>query len=219
MISKIRVLLTTALLACSTVASATVVSYSGTEDGTLFSISFDDNTAGVINVIVTSTPDGLNGTEADLFGLAFDWTGTPVPTYPSSFNFVSSSTTTGFTGERISNVCYGPNISSCGGAVNFNGTGETFDFIMVMGDNGTQNGFLNYFNFSITTSLSLAQTLGDDFGIRAQSSGSEGEDSVKLVTFVRDDPEQPPQEIPEPASLALMGFGLLALAASRRRKG
>lgn len=203
-----KILLAAGLSLAASAASAATVSFVGSAQGTDYQIDFSDDTAGLIDVTVTAT---ANPNNADLFGLAFDWLGTPAPvggTGPNSdFSFVSSNT-----GEGIVAVCV--DTLSCGGGLNFNGTGVTaFDYIIRMGSAGLFNGqYLNFFNFTIASGLALDDFLGDSFGIRAQSTGPTGDDSLKLIDFERVPP------IPVPAAGFMLLLGLGGLAAVRRRK-
>jgi len=199
-----KILLAAGFALAGSAASAATVSFVGSADGTDYQIDFSDDAAGLIDVTVTAT---ANPNNADLFGLAFDWLGAPAP-IASDFNFVSSNT-----GEGITAVC--TDTVFCGGGLNFSGTGVTaFDYIIRMGDAGLFNGsqFLNFFNFNIASNLGLDDFLGDSFGIRAQSTGPDGEGSLKLVDFERVPP------IPVPAAGFMLLLGLGGLAAVRRRK-
>lgn len=196
-------LLAAGLTIAATASSAATVSFVGSAQGTDYQIDFSDDAAGLIDVTVTAT---ANPNNADLLGLAFDWLGTPAPT-SSDFAFVSSNT-----GEGITAIC--EDALTCGQGLNFNGTGVTaFDYIVRMGSQGLFNGqYLNLFNFTIASGLALDDFLGESFGIRAQSTGPDGNDSLKLIDFERVPP------IPVPAAGFMLLLGLGGLAAVRRRK-
>jgi len=190
-------------------AHAATMSYSGSTQGTDFSITINDDTAGQLSFTVQSI---ANPNSADLYALGLMWTGTPAPSTtfdPGDFNTVSSNT-----GETITAVCAA--CSNAGNGANFNGTGQVFDYIVRMGSQGTQGGnYLTDFRFYISSVLSLDEALGSGFGIRAQSTGPTGNDSIKLVDF-----DRIPSPVPLPAAgfLLLGALGGLGVAARRKRK-
>lgn len=197
-------------------ASAATISYSGTADGTDFKVVINDETAGQLNFVVTST---ANPNSADLFALGFMWEGSPSPTpiWDAAGDFFTVSSNTG---EAITNVC--ANCSNVGNGANFNGTGLVFDYIVRMGASGTQNNnYLTDFRFYISSTLSLAEAFGDTFGIRAQSTGDDGNGSIKLVNFTLDDPgdnNNPPPVVPLPAAGILLLGALGGMGALRMRR-
>ena len=74
------------------------------------------------------------------------------------------------------------------------------------------NGAITDFSFYILTTDSLDDILTDSFGIRAQSTGEDGEGSIKLVDFTR------VAEVPLPAAGLLLLGALGALGAAKRRR-
>ena len=191
-------------------ASAATIQFAGSADGTDFLLTFSDDTSGQIDVHITAT---ANPNSADLLGLGFDFgaalSTTLVAGVFGDFRFDGSNN-----GEGITGVCgsVGAAITSCGGGLNFNGTGSSFDYIVRMGDTGTPGGnALADFKFHFLTDAKL-DALGDSFGIRAQTTGGNGEGSIKLVDFTL-------VAVPLPAGgllllTALAGAGVVA----RRRK-
>lgn len=181
-------------------ASASTVEYVGTGQGTTYTISFDDDTAGQIGVTVTAT-----GADADMLGLGFDWGGSALDADMDTgdFEFVSSNT-----GEEITGICV--DAIACGPGLTFVGTGVgSFDYIVRMGAAGSGAGLITDFSFYILTDESLDDVLTDSFGIRAQSTE---EGSIKLIEFTR------VAEVPVPAAGLLLLGGLGALGVAKRRR-
>jgi hypothetical protein len=193
-----------AFMGIGTESGAATIAYVGSTQGTDFKITVDDNTAGQINFVVQST---ANPNNADLYALGFNWSGATVPSTtidPGDFNTVSSNT-----GETISAVC--ASCSNAGNGANFNGTNQTFDFIVRMGSSGTQaSNFLTDFRFYVASTLSLNDALGSGLGIRAQTTGPNGQDSIKLVDFTTFAP------VPLPAGGLLLIAALGGLGLTRR---
>ena len=205
---KIRALAIAVLIVSTgTVSTAATMTYVGNDQGTDFKIAINDNTSGQINFIVQSI---ANPNNADLFALGLTWSGNPAPSTgfdPGDFNTVSSNT-----GEAITNVC--ANCSNAGNGANFNGTGQTFDYIVRMGASGTQGGnYLTDFRFYINSTLSLDEALGSGFGIRGPSTGSSGNDSIKLVDFTL-----APVPVPAAGFLLITALAGLSISSRRRRK-
>jgi hypothetical protein len=184
------------VVAAQGAAAATVV-YTGSADGTDYMLTFDDTAGDRIDVTINTS-----GNNTDLLGLGFDFSGM---LEFASFGFYSSST-----GEGVTDLCM--NTDTCGQGLNFNGTGATFDYIARLGDQGLFNGqYLENIAFFFETNLGLA-ALGDSFGIRAQSTGANGEGSIKMIDFEEVAP------VPVPAAGLLLLTALGGLGLWRRRQ-
>ncbi len=100
----------------------------------------------------------------------------------------------------------------------------TIDFCATSGPNcsgGGGGGLGEQLSDSFTLSLGFSQTVPpitfENFVVRYQSVGPNG-DSIAFSGCVQGDAGCGPTNVPEPATLALVGGALLGLAASRRRR-
>jgi len=100
---------------------------------------------------------------------------------------------------------------------NMKGTGFSFDLGIEFGTQGIgkSKGDISAITFYIESNDVLK--LGDDFGMRLMSVGENREESLKLVGSYDDTPDTPVPN-PEPATMVLLGFGLIWLAGISRRK-
>ncbi len=212
-------------IALATSASASVLTFGpgGTtynEDGQIpYTVRIDDNTAGKFTVQV-STNAGSGDDTGDILGFGFDTSLTGL----SSFDLLSSSTGEGITGLYA-------DASSCGSGCNFNGTSvvaDPFDYILRIGDQGSSNGLLTDFAFTIATDQALTATSFTRVGFRTQSVGlfpDGGNGSAKDVngnpvftpgTPGGEEPGASPVPLPAAAWMLLAGIGGLFGMARRR---
>jgi len=183
-------------------ASATMITFNnwihdGGSDPADYIVNVDDETTGYltfdISVNTTSLPD------ADLFGFFFD------------ANDKLDSTNTTITGADVSGVDF--DTLSCGGnGCNLNGlTNDPFDVAVRLQDSGSSGGNLTWSNFTVMLVSTLSLYDIDRVGIRAQSSGLDGNGSDKALSSIGT------IKVPEPAPLALIGAGLVVMFGFSRK--
>jgi hypothetical protein len=119
----------------------------------------------------------------------------PTATSQLSINFIPKNAITGFTGQLYE-------------ASGFDCAGDTCSTIGTIGDLISGSGVPGIAFPGITTDLVAGQYAVRVFGTNVGTSGQNQTTYTGQVSF----------QIPEPASLALVGFSLLALGAVRRRK-
>ena len=204
---------------------ASVISFTvdqGTSNGLATVLVDDEAEAGKITFTITVSPDPDDGNNiGDLLGLFFN-----VAPYPltglSSGDFAGTglSHVTIGTGDDVhQDSSFGCNNVSAPGVPNFD-VGVTF------GECGASGGLVLSAILtmdSVYPNATLTAFSFENFGVRLQAVGAapdSGGDSAKLFgenpVCISGCGPAPPQETPEPATLALVGVGLLVLARTAR---
>lgn len=168
-------------------------------------VAVDDDLDGLFRVSLSIASPSPS--TADMLGFGFDTALTGLSM--GDFDFLSSSTGEGITGLYS-------NTLSCGPGCNFNGGGQSaFDYIIRMGSQGSSNGLITEFAFTIVNTGDVA--LADAFtrvGIRAQSVGGGG--STKDINSTMDVPH--PVPLPGTLPLFLAGLGLFGFVGWWKRR-
>lgn len=213
-----------ATLAAALLALGSVLPF-GMAQGAVIGVSLEDATNGgnffaeltledtVVNTVKVTIDiaDPINSglTQGDILALFFDIADANFdPNTLTATNFDPAVITGGVT------VFAAPGGTSLGGNANVNGTGITFDVGIETGQNGSSQGFNQMVMFDLMGTGFSTATFGTDFGLRVQSiSGADlfAAGSSKLIGH-------PPTDVPEPATLALLGVGLAAFGLRSRRK-
>ena len=199
-------------LAVPAIGQAATVSYTNSDPTPQVQLTVDDAASPGKFRFSLST---LLGT-ADFLGLGFNFAGSMLSN--GDLTLVSA---TGSNDESIKPVLklFGDNTASqstCGNGCNFNGSGSASDFdyiIRIGGNGGGKNNYVKTVVFDVAFAGDLSSYPFSQFAFRAQST-SNPEGSIKADL----NPEPQPAPVPLPAGLPLLGSGLLAIGALRRRK-
>jgi len=207
-----------ALMLCMGSANAILISSleDATNGGGFFAeVSIQDTTGGV-SIVGTVDDDFIaqNTTlnQADILGLWFNVSDDSVLGALSAANIQNA--TPAVTGFNASAGAVG----SLGGNNNLNGTGQLFDIGIALGMNGASNGAFQTVSFDfIGAGISEAIFANENVGMRVQSINSTAfvGGSSKLTGG---NTTTPPNPVPTPGSLALLGIGALSLAGFGRRR-